>query len=66
MTKLEEVKKIMHEHQIGNVWFGAEKGKFEAWFRWHADADSKNKLEAMGCEVLLTSSMGTPLTLVRC
>jgi hypothetical protein len=66
MKKLEEVKQILHEHQRGTGWDGVDKGTFEAWFRWHASAEDIKKLEAMGCEVLLTSSMGTPLTRVRC
>lgn len=64
MTKLEEVKQIMHEHQMGNVWYGGKKGTFEAWFRWHADEETKNKLKSIGCHVELTSSMDTPLTRV--
>lgn len=62
MTKLEEVRAIMHDHKMGNVWYGERKGSFDAWFRWHADEDSQKKLKDIGCEVELTSSLSTPLT----
>lgn len=64
MTKLEEVRKILYDHEMGNVWYGQRKGCFDAWFRWHADDQAIKKLADIGCIVQLTSSMGTPLTRV--